>query len=760
MRRLSALLVVACALLAPAAGWAAQPVDDAIGTLVAALEQGAPEELQTLAIWVWQDEKLTDPVRRAFRDDLEIALIQSPRFQYFHRERFRQILRERQLTLTRLLDPAAMKAVAAAGINGFLSIEVRDAFCAHPELEGMETHCVLLATLTDAATAAVVWAGYIEGTNPTALRALLGTVKPQNGRTRYRRIAQAVAEGLKASGLAEAEIKTITLSRPPEKAEPDVGIGIRNPDKAPFDLAAFQDELLLAVVGTQTYRYVDPIHIARLVAQWKADSEATAQANTQALAKSFALDGYLFGEIRSAEENALGLSVRLVSLKDGSEAWAGKFAGVDDVLRLEPREMPQPPVPREEPAEPEALTLEDIERPLKSPVPMPDLLLLPTGPEPPRRFNPLTALLYLPFGLPRDALDTTFLVADRIPLVGGATSALYRYGGIAHLTRLGTRKEFVDDVLSHKALTYGQLQSRDRYPTRFPLVDSAGRQAAGRSDYLLQISLGTLAIGDALDAVIVTVDRTPVLGTLATPVLLPLSYGWRQLPSDAERYVSQVSPGSPENRLTYGSLATDHAWSLLPNARSWVADWSTPAERREAVRAFAETLEQTAEENERRVAEWQKAETARQQYNTDALKTLRERNAAQRRAWEQALARVRRDNQTDRQRFERDRQVVEEHNLRAARINAVTASVFNLVEALQPRKPRPAPQPRPRPVPKPEPVPKPKPVPKPEPAPKPEPPKPDPPPKPEPAPAPRPAPLPGPLPAPLPAPGPAPAPNP
>jgi hypothetical protein len=60
---------------------------------------------------------------RAFRDDLEVALIQSPRFQYFNRERFRQILLENRLTLAQLAAPDAMKAAAAAGIDAFLGLE-------------------------------------------------------------------------------------------------------------------------------------------------------------------------------------------------------------------------------------------------------------------------------------------------------------------------------------------------------------------------------------------------------------------------------------------------------------------------------------------------------------------------------------------------------------------------------------------------------------------------------------------------------------
>lgn len=592
---------LALCLLVAAQALAGGSADHAIGELVYALETGTPEAIKSIAIWQWQDEKLPEPVQRAFRDDLEIALIQSARFQYFHRERFRQILRERQLTLARLLDPAAMKAAAAAGINAFLSIEVVDAAVAHPELKDHDTHTVLLAKLTDAATAAVVWAGYIEGTNQPVLRNLLGNTKPKDGQTRYRQVAAAIAAGLKASGLAEAEIKTITLSSPPKDAEPDTGIGIRNPDDAPFDLEAFQDELLLAVVGSQAHAYVDPAHIGRLVAQWKADSDAAAAANTQALAQSFALDGYLFGEIRSSDADALELSMRLVSLKDGSEAWAGKFRGIDTLGRIEPREVPQPPAPRAEPPPPAELTLEDIELPLKPPVPMPELLPLPEGPPPPKGVNPVLALLYLPIGLPRDALDTTFHAADRVPLVGAVTSGLYRYGGIAHLCRLGTGEAFMQPVLSHEALSYGQLHS----PAR---------------------------------------------------------------------------------------------WSLLPNAHSWGL---APRDDHETIRAYAAELDRVRTDNEKRLTDWRTAEQARKKHNDDALTTLRSRNAAQLRAWEQTAARVRRDNATAQQRFERDKAAIDEHNLRAARINRVTSSVYRLTDALAPRKARPRyvpPKPEPPPA--------------------------------------------------------------
>jgi len=712
------LAAVAClTLLAPGAR-AASPASGAVADLVAALEQGAPEEIKTLAIWQFLDDKLTDPLRRAFRDDLEIALIQCPRFQYFHRQRFRQILRERQLTLAKLLDPAAMKAAAAAGIHAFLSVEIVDAACAHPELKDIDTHCVALAKLTDARTAAIAWAGYIEGVNQPALRTLLAATSPRDGTTRYRQIATAIARSLAASGLADAGVKTITLSSPPKDADPDTGIGIRNPDHAPFDLKTFQDELLLAIARTKPIAYVDPTHIARLIAQWNADSDTVADTNKKALAEAFALDGYLFGEIRRADDASLELSTRLVSLKDGSEAWAGKFAATDDLLRLQPREVPQPPVPREEPPEPAELTLEDIERPLKPPVPQPKPLPLPDGPSPRRRLNPIAALLYLPLGLPRDALDTAFVVADRVPLAGGLTSAVYRYGGIAHLTRAGTAPRFRRDALSGEALTYGQLRSRDEYPTRFPLIHSARTRYNSRANYLLQLSLGTLTAFDLLDTATSTIDRTPVAGTLTTPLLLPLSYAWRHVPDDGDLYVPQVAPARPENRLTYGSLATEHPWSLLPNARSWPTTFATPRERATAERAFAQQHQAIVQHNAKQLADWHAAEQARTRDNDQALATLRQRNATQRRTWEQGVARVRRENQLAQQRYQRDKQAADDHNTKAARINLIAASVFDLRKALAPPKRRPAPNIRPRrPTPKPKPAPKP--APKPEPAPQP-----------------------------------------
>ena len=373
---------------------------------------------------------------------------------------------------------------------------------------------------------------------------------------------------------------------------------------------------------------------------------------------------------------------------------------------------------------------------------------------PRRSFSLLFSAFYLPIGLPRDVLDGVFVVADRIPLAGAVTSSIYRYGGIAHLTRLGTAKPVREAVFTNRALTFGQLASRDEYPTRFPLVQSARARYTSRSQYLLHMTLGAAAAGDLLDATIVTIDRTPLVGTLTTPALRPLSYAWRHVPDDRDVYVPQVTALAPENRLTYGSLFTEHAWSLLPNAHSWLTSYSTPREEREALEAFAADHEAITKENEQRMADWRAAEAARKKHNDEALATLRTRNAAQRRAWDQAVARIRRDNQTAQQRYLRDKQAAEDHNQRAARINRVTATVFDLEGAIAPRKPRPLPRPRPRP----RPVPKPKPVPKP--TPKPEPPKPAPKPQPAPKPAPAPAPKPAPAPAPKPAPAPAPAPAP
>jgi len=706
MRRLPPgfLVLALAALAAPTPARAGAAADHAIAQLVSRLEHGVPidpdapeQNIHGIAVWQWLDEKLTEPVRRAFRDDLEIRLIQSPRFQYFNRERFRQILRERQISLAHLADPAAMKAFAAAGIDAFLSVEVLDAACAHPELEDLDAHCVLLAKLTDARTATIAWAGVIEGSNPPVVKAILEKAKPVSGTTRYRQVAAAIAASIArtdplkdpepAAGAAPPaeppRVKVITLSTPSKDGS--AGIGIANPDNLPFDLKAFQDELLVAIAATPNYAYIDPTHIQRLVATWTADSEAAAAEGKKTLAQAFALDGYLFGDLRGGDDDSLELSMRIVSLADSSEAWAGKFKGANAFLKIGPRALPQPPVPREEPPEPEALTLEDIERPLKPPIPQPELDPLPELPTPPRLFNPLGAALYVPIGLPRDALDAAFHVADRVPLLGAATSAVYRYAGFAHLCRLGTRERFMDEVTSSRTLTYGQLQARDEFPTFFPLVTSARRHYSSSANYILQASLGTLTIFDLLDATYSTIDRTPFVGTVATPVLLPLNYAWRLVPDDRQTYCRQVSPGRPESRLTFGSLDTEHPWSLLPNARSWPFTFSTPAARNRTYREFAERHARAASENDKRLGEWLAAEEARKRANEEALTTLRDRNAQLRRKYQQDLANVRRDNATARQRFENDKKTAEDHNLHAERVNILSRTMLDLPSALAPK---------------------------------------------------------------------------
>ena len=119
---------------------------------------------------------------------------------------------------------------------------------------------------------------------------------------------------------------------------------------------------------------------------------------------------------------------------------------------------------------------------------------------------------------------------------------------------------------------------------------------------------------------------------------------------------------------------------------------------RGSARRFAEEHQRITKENEKLMADWRTADAARRKYNDDAIDTLRTRNAAQHRAWEQSLARVRRDNQTAAQRYQRDKQATDDHNMRAARTNILTSSVFDLQSALAPRRARPRPVPRPGPA--------------------------------------------------------------
>ena len=711
-----------CLLLTAASARAAACLDQAIQQLVAQLEDGAPEEtINGIAVWLWLDEKLPEGVRRHFRDDLEIALINSPRFQYFNRDRFRQLLREHQLTIAQLADPANMRAFAAAGIDGFLSIEVLDTSFAHPEFKEPDTYCVVLAKLTEAQTASIAWANFIEGANPVALRTLLHDVKAVKGTTRYRQLATAIAESLRkanplkpppeapagaepdpaAAPAPEAEGKqelyTITLSSP--APDGSAGIGIQNPINAPFDLKAFQDELLVAISKTGNHAYVDPTHVARLIDAWTRDSEATATANKKTLAEAFALDGYLFGEIRSTTPGAVELSMRLTSLRDGSEAWAGKFHGADSYLRIEPKPLPEPPVPRDEPKAPTPLTLDDIERPLKPPVPQPELIPLPEIPEPPKRLDPLAAALYIPAGLPRDALDAAFVTADRIPLLGAATSALYRYSGLAFLCRAGTGKDSTDALAAGRGFTYGQLAPTDPFPTFFPLISCARENPRGSSNYILQLSLGTLTIFDLLDATYSILDRVPLLGAATTTVTLPLNWAWRQVPDSRAAYTAELAPGGPEGHLTFGAIAAGKPWPLLPNARAWAFTAPTSGDKARTYADYARRYHEAAKANEKLLAEWLSQEEARRKYNDEAIKTLRQRNADLQRKFQQEFDAVRRDNEAALQRYHTERKEAEEHNLRAAALNALGQAVLDLPDALVPKPPRPALPPRPRPKP-------------------------------------------------------------
>ena len=579
----------------------------AIQQLVRRVELEAPETIKTLALWQWEDDKLAEPYRRAFRDDLEIELIQSPRFAYFNRDRFRKILAEHNLTVATLADP---KAMAVTGIDSFLSVEVLDSTSGHAAVDLDDSHTVLLAKLTDAKTAAIAWAAHVEGANPAGVKRHLGRTPPKNGTTRCRQIATGIAGSLKANPERLAAIKTVTLSFPGKDGT--AGIGIQNPLNADFDVAAFKRELLVAVSGTQTVAYVDPDQIAHLLAQWLRDGDAVAEKNKQALAGAFAIDGYLFGEIRKAAGKSVQLSMRLVSLKDGSEAWAAKVSGADTHLYVEPREIPQPPVPREEPPEPAELTLAEIERPLKEdPIPQPDLVPLPSSPSPTKRFSPVGTVLYPAIGLPADLVDTTFLVADRIPLLGAATSAVYRYGGLGWICRAGTHRRHLRDLTSGRILTYGQLTSRDRLPDPFPLVNSArAHPSTSVANYILQITLYAATAGDLVDAAYTTIDRTPVLGTVTTPLLLPLDYAWRAVPDDRDIYVPQVTPLHSRDRLTYGSLASAHPISLFPNARTWPFIAPSRRARREALQRYLDDDARARKENDRRMDEWRTAEGA------------------------------------------------------------------------------------------------------------------------------------------------------
>jgi len=720
------LATIACiVLLAKDAALAASSVDRAIEMLVGALETGAPLDEQQpqnsiigIAVWQWLDEKLPEPIRRAFRDDLEVALIQSKRFVYFNRERLRRILREHRVNLSDLADPATMRKFAAAGIHGFLSVEVLDASCAHPEFDDLDTHCVLLAKLTDSRTATIAWAGFIEGSNPDGLRQVLKGIKPAVGTTKYRRLAQAIAASLqKANPLAPPQPQApaqqqpqrpmvITLSNPSEDGT--AGIGITNPDKADFDLKTFKDELLVAIANTNNHAYVDPEHIDRLIAEWTRDGEGALKQGKAALAKTFALDGYLFGTIRAAQPKAMTISMRLVSLLDGSEAWAAKVNGKDLYPVLEPRPLPEPPIPRPIPPKPEPLTFEDIERPLKNPKERPAPLPLPEVPDPPKWWNPLTSALYLPLGLPRDALDALFQVADRVPLLGAATSGLYRYGGGLPVCRAGTRQRFLDDITTGRALTYGQLATRDEYPTFFPLLASARRNPGGTSNYILQMSLGTLEVFDLLDAFYSVLDRTPVLGTAATPLLLPLNYAWRLVPDGRSTYCAQVNPARAECRLTFGSLASDEPWSLFPNARSWPFTFTPASAARRAYAHYQRRYDEVKAENQRRLKDWLAQEEARKRYNEEARRILDDRNAQLLRKYQQNVERIKRENQLAQQRYEAQKAQAEEHNRRAAMVNTICRHVLDLPAALNPKPvpryvpkaplpPRPAPkQPAPK----------------------------------------------------------------
>lgn len=286
-----------------------------------AMEEELPADVKTIGFWHLENKVASSLDIDLFREDLEIAIIQSKRFVFVNRELLGRALKEMNLCtdLGCLVNPQYMQQFGRAqGIDALVYGEIIDASEAHPELAGTDYYVTVELKAISTATSAIIWAKEITGVNLTNIRARIGRLPDEDALWREEGFARQFATFLRASeAILKADVRTILF------------LQFEDRSGAYADMGELYRALGNAVVRDTGLKLVDRGNLEQLLKEQQLvlDSIVDPSRRSQ-VGQLYGVDAFVFGRIRKATPDSIVCAVRVSDVESNVDLDAKVVSGV------------------------------------------------------------------------------------------------------------------------------------------------------------------------------------------------------------------------------------------------------------------------------------------------------------------------------------------------------------------------------------------------------------------------------------------------
>ena len=316
-------------------------IEDAIAKTVKSMESSMPDDVKTIAIWEISDKTSSDIYMFDLLDNLELSLINSPRFDIVDRTQLSQILEEQKFSLSGVVDPERRKKVGElTGVDAFLYGEVVDTSRTHEGINDMDYYTTLNMRLLDVKTGTLVWERKIQGHNEDNIIKLLGGMPSENSKSK----------------IEDATEKIVTLLEKVIGSGPGIttlAIWKIDDDTKSVNMVKLYNKLSFQLSKSPKFRVVDRSNIGLLLGEQKLSLEGIANPSEQEkIGKLWGIDGFIFGRIPKdgVTKEGIEMSLRVIDVDNGTLVWGDRITGMEHSIilpRLEHEEfitgLPQRP---------------------------------------------------------------------------------------------------------------------------------------------------------------------------------------------------------------------------------------------------------------------------------------------------------------------------------------------------------------------------------------------------------------------------------
>jgi curli biogenesis system outer membrane secretion channel CsgG len=308
--------------------YAANSIEDAISQVVSSLEKNLPPGIDTIAIWKIENPTKADITFEVI-DNLELSLINSSKFKLVDRTRLSEILRERQFSLSGLVDPEKRKRIGeVSGVDAFLYGDITDASTLHEWINDGDYYTSLNLKLLDVKTGTILWQKEIQGHNAENIAGLLGEIPREFSKSSV----EGVAENLVSSLGEGPKLGSITT----------LAVGNITGDAGAVNLDELYRQLDLKIANSGRFKLVDRRNIDLLLSEQRLSMEGITEQSDQErkIGKLWGIDGLIYGTIPRgrATEGEVELRIRVIDVNSGVLIWGDRVRGEAKLIRLEKRE--------------------------------------------------------------------------------------------------------------------------------------------------------------------------------------------------------------------------------------------------------------------------------------------------------------------------------------------------------------------------------------------------------------------------------------